>query len=84
MAAQGPGAKTVVAVFFPEGIDSNASRTFVGNKQVQLSLFTGTGNTDVFASTKANVSGTLPTSSGNHFLLVSMNQSGIVEIEAAS
>ena len=84
VAAQGAGAKGTVDVFFPDGIDSNSSRTFVKSKQVQLSLWSGTGHNDVFAVTKANVTGSLPSSSGRHILAVSMNQTGVVKIEAAS
>ena len=84
VAAQGAGAKGTVDVFFPDGIDSNSSRTFVKSKQIQLSLWSGTSHSDVFAVTKANVTGTLPSSSGRHLLSVSMNSTGVVLVQAAT
>ena len=84
IAAQGAGAKGTVEVFFPDSIDSNSSRTFVNGKQVQLSLLAPNGRNDIFAVTKANVTGTLPSSSGMHTISVSMNSTGTVLIQAAT
>lgn len=40
----------------------------VGSKTILLKLRTNAGTTDIFALTKANVTGTLPTSSGNYLI----------------
>ena len=60
--AQGPGAKTTLNVIVPPGYSQSGSS--IGNGQIIFSINTPGGYMDVIALTKANISGSPPTSSG--------------------
>lgn len=71
--AQSPGSKTTIEVYMPGGINS----TYVGGKLVNINI----RGTSVLRVTKGNVSGTLPTGEGTHFLAISYNETtGAVNI----
>jgi uncharacterized protein (UPF0333 family) len=60
--AQGPGARASITVVMPSGYSS--SRSSVQDNVITLSVFTPDGYMDVIVLTKANISGSPPTSSG--------------------
>jgi len=60
--AQGPGAKTTINVFFPVGYTPSLSS--ISNRRIVLKIYTPIGYSDVLGITKANVSGSLPTTNG--------------------
>lgn len=79
--AQGPGSKTTIQIYLPNGVNY-ANLT---GKEVNYNvILPGGGTTDVFALARGNVTGSLPTSVGTHILTVSMNSSGIVLIGEAT
>jgi len=61
--AQGPGAKTTVSVMLPVGYKPSLSY-ISENKTIVLKIYTPAGYSDIVGITKANVSGSLPTSEG--------------------
>jgi len=63
---QGNHSKIVMTLYFPDGI----SGTLVGDNTVMLNMTTSSGKTDVYQTTKENVSGNLPTSSGTYKITV--------------
>ena len=72
----GPGTKKNVWINMPNGVRSYS----LTNKEVSIKLFVFKGESDVFAKTKANLTGTLPISKGTHRISVEMLESGIVEL----
>ncbi len=60
--AQGYPARTVVDIKLPAGV----TNTSVDNTAIQLSIRTPEGKEQVYAITEFNVSGTVPTSQGQH------------------
>ncbi len=72
----GPGSKQLVYITIPEGVSSSSvtSKTI----QMQLSIFGGTS--DIYAITKANLTGSIPTSRGTYKLSLEMLSNGIVAI----
>lgn len=79
--AQGPGTTTTVDVYLPAGIDY-AKFT---NQEVDINLYLPTGsNTDVYALSEGNLTGTMPTLPGRHVLVVTMNSTGNVTITEAT
>ena len=60
--AQGPGAKTTLNVIVPPGYSQSGSS--IGNDQIIFSINTPGGYMDVIGLTKANISGSPPTSPG--------------------
>ena len=60
--AQGPGAKTSINIYFPVGYTPQQSK--LNGKGILLKIFTPVGYTDIIAFSKANLTGSLPTSSG--------------------
>lgn len=75
--AQGPGARTTIEIFLPDGINSVS----ITGKEVNYNvILPGGGTTDVFALAKGNLSGTLPMSVGRHLLILDMNSSGVVVV----
>ena len=60
--SQGPGAKTTLNVIVPPGYSQSGSS--IGNDQIIFSINTPGGYMDVIAITKANISGSPPTSPG--------------------
>jgi len=66
--AQGPGAQNTINVYFPPGY--NASRSSLNNTMVRLSIRISAGNTDIVSTTKANLTGTLPSSPGYAWLIM--------------
>jgi uncharacterized protein (UPF0333 family) len=60
--AQGPGAKTEIGVVFPTGYDDTQSA--LANNTIHIRVMTPIGANDIIATTKANVTGTLPTTTG--------------------
>lgn len=64
--AQGPGAKNRISVYFPPGY--NATGSSLSNHTIRININTGSGRNDVVSTTKANITGTLPTGPGNAYL----------------
>lgn len=60
--AQGPGAKTQINVYFPNGYEPSASS--IGDRKIVINVFTPAGSTDALSITKANITGSLPTDNG--------------------
>ena len=66
---------TTLRIRLPEGIANSA----VGSKTILLKLNTTAGTTDVFAVTKANVTGSLPKKSG-YYLIKLQNVNSAINI----
>ncbi len=77
--AQGPGAKATIGVTFPRGY-SNLS-TVYGNF-INIKISTPSGYNDIIAVTKANITGSLPVSSGYKLITIEMLANGSVSIKA--
>jgi uncharacterized protein (UPF0333 family) len=60
--AQGPGSKSVISVIVPVGYSS--SKSSINENQILFVINTPGGEMTVFAITKANVTGSLPTGPG--------------------
>jgi len=73
--SQGPPAKVRVNVFIPKNIESVS----VAGNTINLRMYVDSTISDVFATATANVSGTLPTSEGNYFIIVEAKD-GYVQI----
>jgi hypothetical protein len=82
VAAQGVGAAVTVDFYLPPGIDPNASRTFVAGRLVQFTLEQGGQRVEVFAVTRANLTGSLPTSPGRYFVRLHVLANGTVNVTA--
>jgi uncharacterized protein (UPF0333 family) len=79
--AQGPGATTTVEIYLPPAVNY-AKLT---GQEVNINLFLPTGGTtDVYALSKGNLTGTVPTLPGRHVLVVSMASNGSVNIKEAT
>ncbi|GEM_PF-2444501 len=76
--AQGYPARTIVRVFIPPGID--AENTYVRGRTVNIRV----ANQDIWANSKAELKGKVPTSPGYHFILVEATREGYVLIGAVS
>ncbi len=72
---QGEGARKQVFVTIPSGVDP--ARTYISNQSININVL----GSDVFATTQAEVRGTLPTAPGGYWLWV-VAKSGRVEIGA--
>ncbi len=66
--AQGPGAKTTINVLFPNGYDS--TKSLLANRTIVLRFSSSAGDQDAVAITKANITGSLPSSSGYRQLIL--------------
>ncbi|MEW6295684.1 MAG: hypothetical protein AB1467_05330 [Candidatus Diapherotrites archaeon] len=62
--SQGPGAKKLVFIRIPNGIDP--SKTLISNRTINFNV----SGSDIFASTDVDVYGSLPTEPGGHWLWV--------------
>lgn len=68
----GPGSRTRVQVNIP----TNVINRSISNNEILLRVSTRSGVTDVWALTRANITGTLPSGSGTFYITVTMgNQS---------
>lgn len=63
---QGNHSKIVLTLYFPDGI----SKASVQDNTVMLKLVTSSGETDIYQTTKENVSGSLPKASGTYKITV--------------
>ncbi|MFC2174492.1 LamG-like jellyroll fold domain-containing protein [archaeon] len=82
---QSPGAKQVVTVFLPGGIEWADSYighpTESGGEEINLALYTQTGGTtDIIGLTEGEVRGTWPDSNGNYRFMVRKTADGYVII----
>lgn len=68
--AQGPGAKTQINVYFPDGYDSTQSS--LSGKTIFLRIYTPAGYNDIVATTKGNISGELPEGTGYKLLTLEL------------
>lgn len=75
--ALGPGSQKLVEITIPGGVESV---TIVGN-EISLKLRIFGGIADIYAETKANVTGTITTTSGIHHVTVKTLESGVVQFE---
>lgn len=64
--SQGSSAKLRVSVYIPSGVEGST----ILNHTVRLRVRTGPDVSDVFATSKAVVNGSLPTTSGNYWVTV--------------
>lgn len=71
----GEGSSSKVLISIPK----NVLNTSTQNKTISIRLQTSSGISDITATTKATVSGTLPNVSGNYNIFVNMT-GGIVDI----
>ena len=62
--SQGPPAKVQVSVFIPEGIEDY----YIVNNTVNYMVLYSNSFTDVFATSRARLNGTLPTVAGNYWI----------------
>jgi len=76
----GPGTKKYVWINMPGGVQSQST----ANKTVLIKLYIFKGISDVFAETKADLTGAVPISKGQHNILVEMLESGYVQIGEAN
>ncbi|MBI2545680.1 hypothetical protein HYV81_00705 [Candidatus Woesearchaeota archaeon] len=74
----GPGSKLFVVVSIPDGVQN----TSITSKTVQLQLSIYGGVSDIYANTKANLTGSIPTARGTYKLSLEMLNSGLVAIGA--
>ncbi|MCX8195289.1 MAG: VWA domain-containing protein [Candidatus Micrarchaeota archaeon] len=74
--ALGQGSKEYVTVYLPQDIRT----TDVSGKRVLITVGTSAGSTDVFANSKAELTGAIPTSSGKHRIVVEHLPNGKVRI----
>ena len=72
----GPGSKQFVYITIPDGVTS----TSVTSKTVQLQISIFGGTSDIYATTKANLTGSLPASKGTYRLSLEMLSNGLVAI----
>ncbi len=76
--AQGYPARTIVRVFIPPGVDPD--NTYVRGRTINIRV----ANQDVWANSKAELKGKIPTNVGYHFILVEATREGYVLIGAVS
>ncbi len=74
--AQGPGAKSTINVFLPAGYSGGS----VSNRTVNIKVFISSTYADVIALSKANLTGSLPASSGYKQIVLEMLSSGLVNV----
>ncbi|HEV8289991.1 MAG TPA: hypothetical protein VGQ00_03515 [Candidatus Norongarragalinales archaeon] len=79
VAVAGEGSVTSLRVFFPDFI-VNSSATHIQGREFAMGLSLPTGNTEVYATSKVNVSGVMPLTPGAHSFNFSMNSSGAVTV----
>lgn len=60
--AQGPGSKTTLNIFLPDGYSQTESK--LSGRLILLKIYTPAGYNDAIAITKANITGSLPSDSG--------------------
>jgi len=66
---QGYPAKMTITVYIPEGVVNQS----VGSRTINLKIRTSAGISDVYSTPKTEVNGSLPTSAGNHRLIIENN-----------
>lgn len=76
---QGYPAKITITVYIPEGV----TKSYVQERTILLRVRTTSGETDVFSTPKANVTGSLPTEVGYHKIVV-QNEKNFVNITGES
>lgn len=77
--ALGPGSKKYVQITIPGGVTQSS----VSNREVQFKMTIFGGTSDVFAPTKAELEGAIPTTSGPHRIYVEMQANGKVRFSIA-
>lgn len=77
--ALGPGSKKYVWITTPGGI----TQTHVEGNEISMKMYIFGGESDVFASTKPTVIGSIPTGQGAHRVAVESLGSGVVRIGEA-
>lgn len=70
----GYGTQTVVDIDLPGNIVSGK----VADREVMFVIHTDAGDGDIVAPTIANATGTLPTTSGRHHIVVNYTETGVV------
>ncbi len=75
----GPNSKEYVDVYLPEGIRN----IIIDGKRLVISIDTSSGSSDLFATTRSDLIGTLPTARGKQKILVQYLESGKVLIGEA-
>jgi uncharacterized protein (UPF0333 family) len=69
----GVGSKTHVSIIIPNNVVSSS----IANKTILLKIKASSGTSDIVAFTKANVNGTVPTTSGYHYMQLNMTEQGV-------
>lgn len=78
--ALGPGSAEIIPITVPDGVMS----TLVGGqtqREIILNLTGFGGISEVHTSTRANITGSLPTTKGTYFIKVETLPSGVVRIQ---
>jgi uncharacterized protein (UPF0333 family) len=73
--AQGPGAKSTISVFLPDGY---SSMSYVSGNVILIKVYIPGGFNDVVKISTANLTGSLPADSGYKLLALEMLQNGTV------
>ncbi len=77
--AQGPGSQAKVSLYLPGGI--NSEKTYIGGKEVNLNVFISSNRgVDVYSTSDAMLSGSLPSKPGRYPFTVKCRDDGVVEI----
>jgi len=74
--ALGPGSQDYIQIEMPNGVQS----TNISNKQISLKIKIFSNISDVFARTKANVTGTLPIKGGSQHISIKVLNNYTVQI----
>lgn len=77
--SQGPPAKVTLKIYVPGGIESIS----ISNHSINAKLRTVSGLNDIFATSDAQMNGSLPTSSGSYSVLLEAIDS-VVQVSVAS
>ncbi|VVB65731.1 Uncharacterised protein [Candidatus Gugararchaeum adminiculabundum] len=69
--SQGPGAKTKIVIYVPDGVQTDGTGIYGRELRYNLTIAEG-AYADIYALARGNVTGTLPTVTGRHFVNVEM------------
>lgn len=74
--AQGPGAKSTINVFLPNGYGGGN----ISNRTVIIKVFLISGSTDIVAVSKANLTGSLPKEPGYKQITLELLSNGMINV----
>ena len=70
----GQGTRTTVFIDIP----TNVIDTYIIANEIGVKVSTSAGITDVYATAMTNISGSLPTTPGRHFIIIKNTENGVV------